>query len=463
MKVLLDASCDEEGNVWIDAAAPIELLTENTPPHRIAIRTSAKRVDADTERVPIWLRFERPQAHHLIDLLNGHLASADQKGAEKIVKNTVLKSPLNGGVNSANGKLVLLFEGISGLRHRFELPFDQSGAMLEIVERASKAAAQWADKKLSHPPGPLEQMELQPRGAESMLLGEEPGTGRSILSVRLVEGHQFSFFLDRKIVEQIRIRNPSVGNKSPLRSAPYGSVAEDIEWFRDQWCTVHIPPADDELLRGSAVIRSLLVEKVVGRAWRHHGFHGQPRLLGPDVEALAEKHGFELRHAASLIAGGGTVNGITAAMIASVRAFNEATGNGPDDDEGFSVQVSSILRDAREPETVPNELSELTRKLWPLSDYLESTAAVRVGTKISCRNIVKYFANYCGGVHMDKTKAKSNRDLATYKLIDTLSGKVIADVMDGLYFELLSIGQSIGSSPDLLELAKRIRLSADDA
>jgi hypothetical protein len=268
MRILLDVSGDDDGNVWMDAADPVELLSENEPPYRIAIRSLARQASSDKGGSPIWLRLGRPQAHRLIDLLGNHLASADAHHAEKVVANTMLKAPLNGGVNSATGNMVFLFEGASGLQHRFELPFDESGALLEIVERAASAGAEWADQRLTHEPGTIEAVDLKPREVDSMLLGQEPNTGQSILSVRLRGGHQFSFLLDRKIVEQIRVRHPRLRSPPIQNIVPYIGVAGAIEWFRDEWCVIHEPPTDDELLRGSAMLRSLLVEDVIGRAWR---------------------------------------------------------------------------------------------------------------------------------------------------------------------------------------------------
>ena len=45
-----------------------------------------------------------------------------------------------------------------------------------------------------------------------------------------------------------------------------------------------------------------------------------------------------------------------------------------------------------------------------------------------------------------------------YELVADLENHVIADIRDGLYFELLSIGQSVARSPDIRALAEQIRL-----
>jgi hypothetical protein len=82
-----------------------------------------------------------------------------------------------------------------------------------------------------------------------------------------------------------------------------------------------------------------------------------------------------------------------------------------------------------------------------------------LGTAISRADIIKYFAHNLGGVHIDgigdgpkrgKSQGEHNH------LLKDLQNKVRADVMEGLYFVVLSIGQAIGQSEDLHRLAKAI-------
>jgi hypothetical protein len=64
-----------------------------------------------------------------------------------------------------------------------------------------------------------------------------------------------------------------------------------------------------------------------------------------------------------------------------------------------------------------------------------------------------------GGVHMVGRKPRSI-DQEIFELQKELSGKLHHDGLDGLYGELLAMGQAIGRSPDLLSLAQAIREKA---
>jgi hypothetical protein len=354
MRVQLEVVADEGGNVWMDAASPVEVLSENAAPYRVAIRTQSAAVGPSTgPHTPVWLRIDRIQGYRLIELLGEHLGADAVKGAEGVTKNTILKGPLNGGVNRENGNMILQFEGRSGLQHRLELPFDQGGLTVEILERAAKLAAGWHDGKRTRAVEAIEPVDLQPRDAEAIEFGHDPHSHRAILSIRLAGGWQFSFFLDQKMGEQLRIRGAREAHEARTSTSPFITVADDIDWLRDEWCVLYEPPSDADLRRGSAALRRLLVDDLIGKAWRHHGFIRQPRVIGPDVEALAAADGFLLQHIAWLVGGGACVNGVEAAMIGAVRVFNPTTEKGPDAGEGFAVKTVSIIRDARGPSPIP--------------------------------------------------------------------------------------------------------------
>ena len=451
MKTVLCTEVDDERNIWLDAVAPIQLTRENAPPHRIAVR--GQLINEENAKSGFYLRLTRPDAYRLIDQLQSALAADTQSGAEPITKRTRLAAPVNGGVNRETGEMILVFKGQSGLDHQILLPFDQSGALLEIVERAAKTASEWHDAQLAPDLAGIQKVEIQPREAESVMLAEDPTTERPILIVRLDGGHQFSFFVDRKIVEQL-IKKPKL-RAAPFKypTDPWNSIADDIQWFQTEWCTLYEPPSDAEIRRGSAALRRLLVEDWLGKAWRHCGFERQPLIAGPDVLALTARDGLEIRHIASLIAGGATINGIQTAMIGIARVDNVKTGVGADAEEGFAVKQFQIARDARG-ESEDNELAVLVNKNCPLSNYLDAPGAVRRGEAISRRDIVSYFANMAGGVHLGPSKSGKEQ---THALVQELINKIRADIIDGLFFELLSIGQAIGRSDDLKKLVDTIR------
>lgn len=377
------------------------------------------------------------------------------------MKSSTLKRPINGGVNYENGNMVLLFEESSGLQHRLELPFDESGMMMEILERASTAAAEWADKHKGNE-GTTQKVNVRPRDTESILVGADVVSGRPLLIVRLNGGTQFSFALDTKAFEQLQRMGGTAKSDHRHVATGYESVADDIEWLQSEWCFLYEPPSNAALRRGSAALRRLLVENGIQNAWHHYGFSKKPLVIGPDVKLIAAHKNHQLRDAVSLIAGGGTVNGVQAAFIASFRVQNPETGKGPDASEGFAVAITRIFRDAREPGP-PNELTPLVNRSWPLDKYISAIGAIRRGVLFSRQNIISYFANHAGGVHLDRVKntTKAEKNINTkkqyYDFLEELERVIIVDNMDGLYFEILSIGQTIGNSSDIQLLAKKIR------
>ncbi|ESZ20032.1 hypothetical protein [Mesorhizobium sp. L2C084A000] len=456
MRAILTTESDDQGNIWIDLTPPIEVRTEQTEPHRIAIKARARNAQ-DAPDPPIWLRITRTEGYRLLDNLTAALADGDRNGAKTIIKKSKFVSPVNGGVNSETGDMILLLRGASGLEQQIEIPFDQSGPMLEILDRAASAAGKWHDERSSVTADGFRTVDIQPREAESLLLGEDPASGRPVLVARIVGGHQFSFFLDQRIVEQLRNRPRKKDEQNAHPTHRWTTVADDIEWFQKEWCVLYEPPSDADLRRGSAALRRLLVDNTLQEAWRHYGFSDQPTVTGPDLKALLTELKRPIQDVVSLIAGGATLNGIQLAMIGAAQVANDKTGVPADAEEGFAVEVFSVSRDARHGPADSSALVDLTEKSWRLNAYLDAPGAVRRGTAFKRRDVIKFFANYAGGVHLKGSKKTAGRKEEVYEHIAELEQKIQADTMDGLYFELLSIGQALGKSADLRALTAKIR------
>ena len=146
------------------------------------------------------------------------------------------------------------------------------------------------------------------------------------------------------------------------------------------------------------------------------------------------------------------------AMVGAWRVNNPTTGIAADADEGFAVATTYIGRDTRgSPTTGP--LDALVRPEWKLNAYLDAPGAIRRGKVISRKAIIEFFAHYEGGVHLDRVVLNAKKR-ALHEFVAELDSKVTVDTADGLYFELLSIGQAVGTSPAMLELAAAIRSGA---
>jgi hypothetical protein len=239
--------------------------------------------------------------------------------------------------------------------------------------------------------------------------------------------------------------------------SPFKSVLEDIEWLWNEWWLCepdHL--TEGHLRRGSGTLRLLLVEGLLQKAWRYYEFERQPRLMGPDIVAIAASLGLRLDLASGCIAGGGRQNRLDLSFLGAFRVGNPSTGMPADAEVGFGVSVTCIARIASE---VPgaSPLDTQIERLWDVSEYLESPGAVRKGEVIKRREVIEYFRNYIGGTHHDFLKRAKHAHNDRYELVADLGGHVRADTRDGLYFELLSIGQSVARSNDIRALAERIQ------
>jgi hypothetical protein len=185
----------------------------------------------------------------------------------------------------------------------------------------------------------------------------------------------------------------------------------------------------------------------------------EPTIPGPDVEAMLKRQEVKLEHVGALVAGGGCVDGIEVCGLGMAKVFNPDTGKGPDADEGFAVSVFNFSRDAREELTV-SEYDHLARTPTKLSGFLKSWSAIRRGHAMSRQDVIQYFAKWAAGVHSDAEKWAEGPAPYPFDLIEELKGKVHALSMDGLEFELLSIGQLLGRAPDLEKLKQAILESA---
>lgn len=237
--------------------------------------------------------------------------------------------------------------------------------------------------------------------------------------------------------------------------ADYSVVAEDLEWLKQDWWTnqgADLSPAD--VRRGSASVALLLSQGLMGRAWRAHGFDREPSVIAPDLEALAEQKGLQLEMSPALVAGGGRVANVEMIMVGAFRVDNPTTGVPADADEGFAVKVGAIARDTS---TGAEPRDALIHKEWRVSQYLKAVGAVRKGQRISRQQIIAYFRNYAGGAHLDAVLLHAQRKTPQQELVHDLRRHVIADTWDGLFFEMLSIGQCVGRASDSDRLVRAIR------
>ena len=212
-----------------------------------------------------------------------------------------------------------------------------------------------------------------------------------------------------------------------MTSDSFLSVAEDLEYLRGHWKS---GAATDELRRGSAILRRFLAEGVLQRAWLGNGFSRQPVVCGPDLIALA---GGDPGIIELALAGGAMDKGVKIAGAVQTKGEKPPP---PTLDKG-------------------KDLSSILEKSWTLREYVESPCVIVDGKVIKRRELIKYFANQLGGVHLSSKIRKKEEPMV--KRLKKMEGRFSIMRKDGLYYEILSIGQTIGNSPDLLKLTEKIR------
>ena len=95
-----------------------------------------------------------------------------------------------------------------------------------------------------------------------------------------------------------------------------------------------------------------------------------------------------------------------------------------------------------------------------LRKFLASASVVTRGRLISRHLVIKYVANKLGGIHLDPKRDLNKDDEQSFHLLDAIADTYQIAGKQAIYFELLSIGQSIAASPDIerfLEVGKAAR------
>ena len=206
-------------------------------------------------------------------------------------------------------------------------------------------------------------------------------------------------------------------------------VAEDLVYLRDNWSN---GASEAAVRRGSAILRRILVEGCLGQAWRSAGFAGEPEIEGMDINTCIKGH--EISQVEFASAGGATNNGITIGGVCHIKR-NRTDSIGPEIPAG-GPPIPVALR---------------------VSNYLEGSCAIVNGSAINRREVIKYMANTRGGVHLGNGRRKS-REEKIIQRVSKLENQFNLASMDALFFELLSIGQAVGNSPDIVVLIDKINM-----
>ena len=199
-------------------------------------------------------------------------------------------------------------------------------------------------------------------------------------------------------------------------------VAEDLEYIRDEWNEQIDDPA---LRRGSVVLRRLLVENGIQRAWKRSGFPREPTV---HASALSD------------IVGSAPRDRIQFASAGGARFRGVAVGG-------------VLMANYKMPE---DEVPKLDKAGPPGEDiglrrFTESPVAVIDGKEIVRRVLIKFIANKLGGAHYDGSRA-TRGEVSLYRHLDRATKQIKVLGKPVVYFELLAVGQQLAQSTDIARL-----------
>jgi hypothetical protein len=205
----------------------------------------------------------------------------------------------------------------------------------------------------------------------------------------------------------------------------FASVAEDLDHLGTEW--FHNPP-DAVVRRGSVILRRFLAEGVLQRAWKAFGFQKEPTVVAPNLDLIL---GADRRVVEIATAGGADIGGTWAAG-------------------------AILYRSAVPPmnQKMPDNALEYP---FRLSEFTESVSAFIGGDVLVRREIVKYFAHFEGGAHLHLSSRVRKGEDELVRRVTNWQPRFYFNERDGLYTELLAIGQCVGKSTDLRNLAETIR------
>lgn len=279
---------------------------------------------------------------------------------------------------------------------------------------------------------------------------------------------------------------PTDGGQSSSTSLPLadleldeaGVVAEDLEYLMDEWVPKLVPR---EVRRVSPVIRRLLVDGLYGRAWRKLGLPGEPWVTATSLDAMLGAVDRSLIVVACAPPGS-TVSRVMRGGTMHIRANREIPEGStivvvPGGEAGLGPIVAAITAEnlnltlAKPGEAAKDEIAagighRLERGM-SLTHYLNSSAALVDGVRLSRRQVIEYVANKLGGVHYDSTRNRK-RDEKLAILDSQLAVYAPANGPSATFAhgELISIAETLAESSDAARFragyAKTMRTAAAD-
>lgn len=203
-------------------------------------------------------------------------------------------------------------------------------------------------------------------------------------------------------------------------------VVSDLIFLHEEWDE---EVDDHSLRRSSTILRRLLVDNELQRAWKAAGFEREPVIEASTLQHLVDTA--PLDKVAFAAAGGAKYKG------AELRG--------------------AIMRNyAMTPEQIQKENAQgVPSAALGLRAFIEAPSVVVKGKVIPRRVVIKYVSNKLGGAHHDAKRGKTDEELLFSKL-DSMQQVRLLD-KPAVYFELLSAGQALVRSDDVKRLIAKVR------
>jgi hypothetical protein len=197
-------------------------------------------------------------------------------------------------------------------------------------------------------------------------------------------------------------------------------VVEDLRFLQREWGE---QVDEASLRRGSTVLRRLLVQGELQRAWKAVGFSLEPEVIASTLRSTVEVVPVgTIRFA---FAGGARYQGV------EVRG-------------GLDIPLDPEIEKRLDAQGVPQDR-------FKLKSFVEAHCMIVDGVGISRHRLIKYVANKLGGAHFDVSRDRS-ADGDAFRRLDYAARTYKFLGHDAVYFELLSTGQALVHADDVCRL-----------
>lgn len=206
-------------------------------------------------------------------------------------------------------------------------------------------------------------------------------------------------------------------------------VFDDLAYLHETWDqTIEV----NSLRVSSTILRRLLVEGELQRAWKVAGFEREPKITAYSLTPHLRFMKSTSRPVALAWAGGAKVKGGQLSNMVLVHEY-------------LSDEETKTLSEIRD-----------TEESLSLRAFIEAPSIVVKGEVIPRRVVIKYIVNTQGGAHVGDSKRVSEEERRQYRRLDEAKNS-----QGGQYpvpfFELLSIGQALVRAEDITRLRQKIQ------